>query len=312
MEQYPSMEGSLQPAPSHSGMPQPDLFQETLPESISPRSGVQPLSNNQSGLPQTDPSQSGSSNPDQTNSDQSGSGALERRSPRPGRRNSPQYGIYIQNIPYKTDRRNRERLVRPGIEYVFPTGHIRREDLNNELTYYMQVQMEPDLERNVWMSRYPINFTSPHGLVTPIGQPPAQHILFWWPEREPRRVMPHLICTSRGQAFADQALPTFGPQDHVIPQVPFQAHRLPQQSLPSHPVPGQCFDVQAPAFEPHLGQNQLAPGSDHTHDIGELALTGFTPSLMQDELEVLDPNSFGMANNELIPGGMSSSDWSEL
>jgi hypothetical protein len=32
--------------------------------------------------------------------------------------------------------------------------------------------------------------------------------------------------------------------------------------------------------------------------------------LTQDE--VLDPNSFGMANNELIPGGVPSSDWSEL
>lgn len=161
------------------------------------------------------------------------------RCPRPRRRNPRRCGPVIQAIAYRQDPKDPARLIRKPLELVFPDGDTWREPLTEERSGYVRVVMEPESRGIVWMSRHPIHFTSPHGIVLPFGKNPEEslHILYWVVDKEPRHVTPDLFPPSRSQ-------------------------RLPNQPFPGQPLPPlnqQQFSAAGPCPQPHIFNDYQHP-----------------------------------------------------
>lgn len=221
--------------------------QPASPQPASPQSDPIQLLLNHLGPYQSEPPRP---KPDQPTLGQTSlecSGDAEKRPPQPRRRTTPRHDPAIQVIPYKKDRNDPARLVRPHLEFVFPDGSTRKEPLTDEKSGYEQVQMEPEIGGKDWMSKYPIHFTSPYGLVFPFGQQPKErlHILFWMADKEPRHVMPHLFPPSRSQPLPSQPFPR-----QPLPPL----NQQPCSAVGSYPQPRNFNDYQPP--ECQMSQTQ--------------------------------------------------------
>lgn len=215
----------------------------------------------------------------------------------------------VQHIRYKFDRRNRRRIVRPYIEYVFPNGERCHEPCDEKEVGCVEVEMEPESHGIVWMSRLPITFMSPKGHGTPF-EPAEQHIMLHLPNYEPIQVMPSETQQPQGQASSCRPPPAQFPQGLSLARrssaagqhphgQPFPWHSPPAQCpqegqiLPGHPPPGHpaqflhpeplplCLNPGQPfpdqALPTQTSSNQPAPGGPpqicpipSQHHLGEL------------------------------------------
>lgn len=163
--------------------------------------------------------------------------------------------------------------------------------------------MEPDIRGIVWMSRDPIHFTSPYGLVLPFGQQPQEklHILFWMPDKEPRHVMPDLFRPSRSLPLPSQPFPR-------QPLPPLSQQRF--SAAGSCPQPHSFNDCQPPQYQMpqiqgmgDLYQPALAlQGAYQRASLPDQAPNPWLDFMDMEDWE-LDPYNDHMANFAPFPGG---------